>query len=138
MLLGQAVATGVIGVAGLLGVLVRARDDGWQVLGVPLTPALSVLMLGIAVATALAITHRRAAKVVTFALTVAALMLMIICSVAAVHREPGPLGFTASAIVLWAIVFCVNLGTSMWIIPDHLEGPAWVRRRRSDDGRADT
>lgn len=140
VLAAQAAATGIIGAAGLIGVLARPRHDGFHILGVPLTPALSVVMLGIAAAATLAFTRRCAAKVVTPSLIAAALALMIICSVAAVHRAPGPLGFTAPAILLWSMVFCVNLGIAMWIIPDHIEGPAWIPRRRArrDDGQAPT
>jgi hypothetical protein len=139
-LAAQAAATGVLGAVGLFGVITRPGEDGWRILGVPLTPALSVVMLGIAAAAALASTRRPAAKVVTLTLTAAALALMIICSVAAAHRAPGPLGFTEPAILLWSILFCVNLGTAMWIIPDHIEGPAWLPRRHAHrgDGQAPT
>lgn len=128
----EAVATGLLGVVGLIGVLVRPRDDGWRVLGVPLTPALSVVMLVIAAAAALTLTHRRAAKVFTLAMSAATVAVVIVCSVAAVHHDPGPLGFTAPAILLWAVLFCWSIGSAMWILPDQIEGPAWVPRRRAN------
>lgn len=127
----EAAVTGAVGLIGLIGVLVHPRSDGWRILGVPLTPALSTVMLCIAVAAALALTQRRAAVVFTLAMSAATLALMIICSVAAVRHQPGPLGFTASAILLWSILFCWSIGSAIWIAPDHIEGPAWIPRRRS-------
>jgi hypothetical protein len=127
--MAQAAVTGLLGVVGLIGVLVRPRTDGWRPLGVPLTPALSAVLIGIAVLTALVLVSRRAATVFTLVMTAVALALMIICSVAAVHHDPGPLGFTAPAIVLWSILFCYNIGSAMWLLPDQIEGPTWVPRR---------
>ncbi|AFM19924.1 hypothetical protein Mycch_5239 [Mycolicibacterium chubuense NBB4] len=126
----EAVVTGVIGVVGLIGVAVAPHNDGWRVLGVPLTPALSAVLIGIGVAAALAMTHRRAAKVFTLAMSAATVALMIICSVAAVHHDPGPLGFTAPAILLWTILFCWSIASAMWVFPDQIQGPDWVPRRR--------
>lgn len=130
LLAGEAVATGALGAAGLIGVLVRHRQGGWSVLGVPLTPALSVVMLVIAALAALSFMHRRTAKVFTLAMGAAAVALMIICSVAAVHHDPGPMGFTAPAILLWMILFCWSIACAMWILPDQIQGPAWVPQRR--------
>lgn len=129
LLMAQAAVTGLLGVVGLIGVLVRPRTDGWRPLGVPLTPALSAVLIGIAVLTALVLVSRRAATAFTLVMTAVALALMIICSVAAVHHDPGPLGFTAPAIVLWSILFCYNIGSAMWLLPDQIEGPTWVPRR---------
>jgi hypothetical protein len=131
ILAGEAVATGVLGVVGLIGVLVRPQHDGWWVLGVPLTPALSVVMLGIAALAAVSSMHRRTAKVFTLGMGAAAVALMIICSVAAVHHVPGPMGFTAPAILLWTILFCWSIASAMWILPDEIEGPAWISKRRT-------
>ena len=131
VLMAQAVATGLLGIIGLIGVLVRPGTDGWRPLGVPLTPALSAVLLGIAVLAVLMLAHRRAATVFTLAMTAASLALMIICAVAAAHHDPGPLGFTAPAIVLWSVLFCYNIGSAMWLLPDQIEGPTWIPQRRS-------
>ena len=131
LLLAQAAVTGLLGVVGLIGVLARPQTDGWQPLGVPLTPALSIVLLGIAAVTLVVLAHRRAATVFTLVMTAVALALMIICAVAAAHRDPGPLGFTAPAIVLWSILFCYNIGSAMWLLPDQIEGPTWIQQRRS-------
>jgi hypothetical protein len=129
-LAAQAVALGVLGVTGLIGVLVRPHADGWRLLGVPLTPALSAVLLVIAGAATLGSAHRGSAKVFTLAVSAIAVTLMVVCSVAAAHHDPGPLGFTAPAILLWAVLFCYNLGSAMWILPDQIQGPAWIPRRR--------
>ncbi|WP_458315948.1 hypothetical protein [Mycolicibacterium brisbanense] len=131
ILAGEAVATGVLGVIGLIGVLVRPQHDGWSVLGVSLTPMLSAVMLTIAALAALSVLHRRTAKVFTLGMGAAAVALMIICSVAAVHHDPGPMGFTAPAILLWTILFCWSIASAMWILPDQLQGPAWIPTRRT-------
>jgi hypothetical protein len=127
----EAVATGALGVAGVIGLLLRPQHDGWSVLGVPLTPALSVVMLVIAVLAVLAFMHRRTAKVFTLGMGAVTVALMIICGVAAVHHDPGPMGFTAPAILLWTILFCWSIASAMWILPDEIAGPLWLPRRRT-------
>ena len=126
----QAAATGLLGAVGLIGVAVTPPHDGWRPLGVPLTPALSIVLLGIAVAAALVTLSRRAAKVFTLTMSAGTVTVMIVCAVAAVHHDPGPLGFTAPAILLWMLLFCVSIGSVMWILPDQIQGPDWLPRRR--------
>ncbi|AKK26951.1 hypothetical protein [Mycobacterium sp. EPa45] len=129
----EALVTGVLGVVGLMGVVIGAQHDGWRVLGIPLTPALSVVMLVIAMLAGVSSIHRGTAKVFTLGMGAATVPLMIICSVAAVHHDPGPLGFTAPAILLWMVLFCWSIASAMWILPDQIEGAAWIPRRRSRD-----
>jgi len=124
------VVSAALGATGLLGVLIRDRSDPLRPLGLPLTPGLSIALLVLALAAGGATAGRPAAKVFLLAASSTAVALVIGAGVAAAHQRPGPLGFTATAIVWWAIVFCYNLGLGIWMIPDHLEGPAWVWRRR--------
>ena len=124
-----ALVLGVLGVVGVVGVVVRPQHDGWRVLGIPLTPALSVVMLVIAMLAGVSFLHRGTAKLFTLGMGAATVPVMIICSVAAVHHDPGPLGFTAPAILLWMILFCWSIASAMWILPDQIQGPAWIPRR---------
>ena len=129
----EAVACGLLGLLGFVGILIRGRARVFCPLGLPLTPGLSAVLLGLAAASALAMITRTAAKVFLVVVSSAAVALVIGCGVAAAHQRPGPLGFTAAAIVWWAVVFCYNLGLGIWVIPDHIEGRAWVRRRRAPE-----
>ncbi len=139
LLAAEAAAAASIGVAGLIGVAVTP-GGGFRVVGVPLTAALSAVMLAIGAAAAAAMIHRRAAKLFSAGVSAAAVALMVICAVAAAHHDPGPLGFTAPAILMWAVLFCYNLGLGMWLLPDQIQGPEWLPRRnnRHHNGSSDT
>ncbi|BBX67539.1 hypothetical protein [Mycolicibacterium psychrotolerans] len=130
LLAAEAVATGLLGLIGVLGVAVDNRHEGWRVLGVPLTLPLSIVLLGIGCAAALACTRRQVAKIFTLTMSAATVAVMIICGVAAVHHAPGPLGFTAPAILLWTVLFCWSIASAMWVLPDQIQGPDWIPRRR--------
>lgn len=111
--------------------LIRGQSRVLRPLGLPLTPALCTGLLVLAAAAAAATMSRSAAKVFLVVVISAALALVIGSGVTAAHQRPGPLGLTAAAIVWWATVFCYNLGLGIWVIPDHLEGRAWVWKRRT-------
>jgi len=131
LLAAEAAAAGVLGLAGLAGVfLVAPHGEGVRVAGLILTPTLSWVLLGIAAAAVAAVLYRRLALLFTTVLSSCALALAVISAMGAAHHVPGQLGFTAAAILLWAVVFCYNLGVGMWLVPDDIEGPAWVPRRR--------
>ncbi len=127
----EAVVTGMLGLAGLIGVyLVAPHDVGFTVAGIILTPTLSWVMLGIAATATASLFYRRLALLFTAVLATCAIAMVVISAVSAAHHVPGPLGFTPADIVLWAVVFCYSLAVGMWAAPDHIEGPAWVPRRR--------
>jgi hypothetical protein len=129
LLAAEATVAIAIGVAGLItSVLTETTGTDFEVAGVPLTPTLSALLVIIGATAAASMVHRRAAKWFGAVLSVGAIALVVVSAVAAAHHDPGPLGFTAPAIVLWAVVFCYNLGLLMWLLPDQLEGPPWVFR----------
>lgn len=94
MLAAEAVAATTVAVVGLVGVAVTS-GSGFRLAGVPLTPALTAVMLAIAAGAAAATIHRRVAKLFSGGMSAAAVALMVICAVAAAHLDPGPLGFTA-------------------------------------------
>lgn len=131
LLAAEAAVTGLLGAIGLLGIVIRGASHELRPVGLPLTPALCIGLLALALAAAGAAMSRSAAKIFLAVATVAALALVIGSGVTAAHQRPGPLGLTPAAIVWWAIVFCYNLGLGIWVIPDHLEGRAWVWKRRS-------
>ncbi|KMO73248.1 hypothetical protein BST22_02200 [Mycolicibacterium chubuense] len=133
LLAAEALAMGLLGVVGLIGVAVDDRHAGWRVLGVPLTPWLSAVLVGIGAAAAMARTRRQVAKVFTLTMSAVAVAVMVICGVASAHRDPGPLGFTAPAILLWTLLFCWSIALAIWVLPDQIEGPAWLPRRRGTD-----
>src|SRR5207244_13437281 len=121
----------LIGVAGLIGVYVeRPRGVGVYAVGLDLTPALSWALVAVGAAAGSAMLHRRVAKVFTAAMAIVSLPMVITSAVAATHHTPGPFGFTAGATVLYAAVFCANLGTGIWLIPNHVEGPTWMHTGR--------
>jgi hypothetical protein len=131
MLGGEALAATLIGVAGLLGVyLTRPRKTGVSAVGLDMTPAMSWTVSAVGIAAAVAMLHRRLAMVFCAVVAAASLTMVIVSAVAATHHAPGPLGFTAGATVLYAVFFCANLAIGMWLIPDHIEGPAWLHVRR--------
>jgi peptidoglycan/LPS O-acetylase OafA/YrhL len=128
MLAAEAATAASVGAVGLIGAMV-VSDSALRVAGVPLTSPLSAVMLAIAVCAASAMIHRRAAKLFTAGVSTAAVALTVICAVAAAHHDPGPLGFTAPAVLMWAAVFSYNLALLMWLLPDQIQGPEWLRRR---------
>jgi hypothetical protein len=136
-LLGAEAAVAIaLGLAGLIFSAVTETATHFDIGGLLLTPALGALLLVIGAASAASIFHRRAAKWVSTILSVVAIALVVVSAVAGAHHDPGPFGFTAPAIVFWAVVFCYNLGLLMWLMPDQLEGPAWVPARDADSDAA--
>ncbi len=128
----EAVATGIAGSGGLIGLAVSSPDGaGPVVVGIQITAGLSFALLVVAAAAAVAVTHRRVATVVTASMSIVAIILVTLCAVAATHSDPGPFGSTAPVMLLWAVVFCYNFAVGVWLVPDHIEGPAWLPRRRT-------
>ena len=121
---------------GLFGIYVATRGAGVAVTRLDLTPALSWASFGLAVVAGLCVLRRRFAVVFSAVVTPVSLAMVIISAVAALHDRPGPLGLTPADTLLYAVLFCYNLAVGMWLVPDQIEGPAWVRGRRSQ-GRND-
>ncbi len=87
-------------------------------------------LVGVAVATGAAALWRRLALFVTASISVAALTLVVVCAVAGAHHS-HPFGSTTAVLLVWAALFCYNLAVAIWLVPDHIEGPAWLTLRRS-------
>jgi hypothetical protein len=137
MLGAQALVALAIGVAGLIGVYgLIPRGTGRAAVGLDFTPAFSWTLAAVGVAAAISLLHRRLAKVYSFTAGAVALLMVIVSAVGATHGDPGPLGFTVGAAVLYCAFFCANLATAMWLIPNHIEGPAWLDPAQVSDGEA--
>ena len=128
----------LVGALGGLGLVSAGTHSGpgpasVSVLGLTLTPAQSGLLLGFAVLAVLAVGYRRAAVIITGVGAAAFLLLLLIGGVAAAYDRPGPFGFTLHGIFLHGLLAAINLAILMWLIPDSLEGPEWVKRPRPQD-----
>jgi hypothetical protein len=137
-LLAEAVLVAALGVWGLLaGVFHPARDinAAGAAMHVGLraapAPAHCWLLIGFGALAALATPRRRTTLIMTGVGVVGFLLLFTIGTVAAVRSTPGLLGFDASESVLHAVLMAINLALLLWLFVNALEGPAWVRRRRS-------
>jgi hypothetical protein len=130
-LLAEGAGVGALGVAGILSSAAHphAPARGAPVLGLALTSAHGGLLLGFGLLAILSALRRRTAVLLTAVATVMFFVMVIIGSVAAAHATPGPLGFDPRDIVLHAVIAAVNLALLMWLIPELLEGPAWIPRR---------
>jgi hypothetical protein len=129
--LAQGVVVSTLGLAGIVSSAVHshAPASGAPVLGLALTYAHGGLLLGFGVLASLSALRRRTTVMLTATATVVFFVLVIIGGVAVAHATPGPLGFAPSDIVLHAVIAAVNLALLMWLIPDLVEGPAWIRHR---------
>lgn len=131
-LLAEGVLLSAFGVVGLVSAALypHAGPTGVPVLGLASTSAHSGMLLAFGVVAIAAVGNRRAALIVTALSAVAYVVLLFFGSVAAAHKLPTPMGFHDADIVLYGVLAVINLALLMWLIPDQLEGPAWVPRRR--------
>lgn len=134
LLTAEAVVCATISAAGLIAIhFVRPIGVGLSVFGMPVTETLSWVMLALAAAAVVAAMHRRLGLLFCAVVSVCAIGCVFVAAVAGGQRGPGPMGFTPSAIVWWAVLFCYNFGLGFWLIPDNIEGPEWVWRRRKSE-----
>ena len=135
LLLAEGLLVGVLGSAGLVSAGLHSGPGpaGVPVLGLTLTPAQSGLLLGFALLAVLAAGYRRAAVIITGVGAAAFLLLLLIGGVASAYDRPGPFGFTLHGIFLHGSLVAINLALLIWLIPDRLEGPEWVKLRRPQD-----
>ncbi len=132
-LLAQGAVLVGLGSAGFISAATHphAPPAGAPVLGLALTPWHSALLFGFGVLAVFGVLQRRAAIAVTALSAVAFLALVIIGAVFAAHHAPGPFGFEPRDIVLHGVLAVVTFAVLYWLIPDVLEGPAWVSRRET-------
>lgn len=131
-LAAEAAVLAVIGVVALGGVIfVAPRGTGIFLGSMPLTEALSWTLIGTALAAGVAALRRRLALWFTAVASIAALVLMFVGAVAGVHHDSGPLGYAAASPLIFAPIFCFNFAVGIWLVPNHIEGPAWLPRRRA-------
>jgi hypothetical protein len=122
----------VLGVWGLAAALAYpdAGPTGAPVLWLALNPAHSGLLLGFGVLAVFATIRRRPTVIITGVGAVAFTLLFMIGTVAAARSAPWLLGFDPGDSVLHGLLLVFNLALLMWLVPDALEGPAWIRRHR--------
>jgi hypothetical protein len=127
----------VLGGGGVTSALAHPDADpaGAPVLWLALTPTHSGLLLGFGVLAVCAVARRRHTVIITGFGAVLFLLLFTIGTGAAARHAPWVLGFDLRDSVLHAVLLVFNLALLMWLIPDALEGPAWVRRRRGPSRR---
>lgn len=127
---GEAAVLALLGTVALCGVfLAEPRGTGFSLGAVTLTAALSWTLIGTAGAAAVAVLNRRLALWFTAVASICALLLMFVGAVAGVHHDPGPLDFSAASTLFFAPIFCFNFALGIWLVPNHIEGPAWLPRR---------
>ncbi|WP_099023184.1 hypothetical protein [Mycolicibacterium palauense] len=135
VLMAEAVALAVVGGTGLgliwAGVAVRIGGAD----GVVLTAAFCGLLLLVAVGAAVSATRRSLALWFTALVAVGALALVIVSAAFASHSSPGLLGFTDAATLLYALAFVFHFAMGVWLIPDRIEGPEWIRGGAGPHGR---
>jgi len=117
----------VLGIAGIIAL--AAHPGGGRVLGLGLPSWQVGLLLGFGMLAVVAALWRRMAVILTAGAAVLFVVMLVIASVAAARGTPRS-GFDASDIVLYGVLAGLNLALLMWLIPDSLEGPAWIPRRR--------
>ena len=127
-LIGQAGVLAVLAIA-VVAVLATGRNAA-VVADVRIGWPLALTLLGVAIASGFGALWRRLALLVTVTVGVGALLLVVVCAVAATHHS-HPFGSTTAVLLVWATLFCYDSAIAVWLVPDHIEGPAWVFRRRS-------
>ncbi|MBX7434343.1 hypothetical protein JDV09_19900 [Mycobacterium sp. Y57] len=125
LLFAEAVVLALVGIGGLAA-YTFAGPLRIGAGALELTPALSVAMLLVALAAAVAATRRTLAGWFSAAVAVGGLVLVIVSAVAATHSAPGPFGFTDATVLIYAAAFVFHFALGVWLIPDHIEGPEWV------------
>jgi hypothetical protein len=131
-LLGQGVVLAGFSAVTLAILGSGAGRDAVVVADLPIGWLLAWSLLGVGIVAAVAASWRRVALPLTATICVAALGLVVICAVAGAHHA-HPFGSTTAVLLLWSALFCYNFAIAIWLVPDHIEGPAWVPRRRSSD-----
>ncbi len=127
LVLAEGVVLSMLGIAGVVSS--TAHPGGARALGVELPLWQAGLLLGVGVLAVVAGLWRRVAVVLTAGAAMLFVVMVVISSVAAA-RGARSTGLDASDIVLYGVLAGLNLAVLMWLVPDALEGPAWIPRRR--------
>ena len=135
LLVAQGVIVGIWGGVGLAWAMAGAGARpaaGVALLGLRVSPVQAATLLGFGMLAAVVGIWRRAGVIFSGLAAVSWLILMIICTVAAAHHAPGPMGFDLRDSLVYAALAAYNFGLLMWLSADVLEGPAWVSRTPRD------
>lgn len=130
-LLGEGIVLVGLGVWGWVAAETHphAGPAGAPVLMLHLAPLHSGVLLGYGILAIAAVLHRRSTVVVTGLGVVGLVLLFTIGTAAAARSRPGPFGFDLRDSVLHGVLLGLDLALLIWLLPDALEGPEWVRRR---------
>jgi len=128
LVLAEGVALSALGIAGIISS--TAHRGGARALGLELAPWQAGMLLGLGLLAVVPALWRRVAVVLTAGAAVLFVVMLVISSVAAARGAPRSTGLDASDIVLYGVLAGLNFALLMWLIPDALEGPAWIPRRR--------
>jgi hypothetical protein len=121
------VVLSALGIAGIVSATAHPGDA--RALGLELAPWEAGLLLGLGVLAVVATLWRPVAVVLTAGAAVLFVVMLVISSVTAA-RSARSTGLDASDIVLYGVLAGLNLAVLMCLVPDALEGPAWIPRRR--------
>jgi len=132
LLLAEGILLMILGGYGLIAA--GMHPHAWQPTGVAvlvlhLAPVHSGVLLGYGVFGVAATVHRRSTVIVTGLGVVGFLLLFTIGVTAAARARPGPWGFDLGDSVLHGALLIVDLALLIWLLPDAMEGPSWIRRR---------
>jgi hypothetical protein len=131
VLLTQGLVLSGLGAAGLVESLSRAWPAGGaQVLMLRLTPLHSAVLLVFGLAAVVAPIRRRATNWVTGLSLIAAVLGFTIGVTAATNGPAGLWGLDFGDAWLHAAVMIVDLCLLVWLMPDELQDPGWVWKRR--------
>jgi hypothetical protein len=131
LLLAQGLVLIGLGVAGLRAGVGHPRPAGGaQVLMLRLTPLHAGALLAFGLLVVAAIGSRRATTWATAVSLLAAMLAFTIGVTAATDGPAGPWGLDFGDAWLHAVVMVVDLALLVWLLPDELQDPAWMPRRR--------
>jgi hypothetical protein len=132
LLLAQGLVLSGLGIAGLVEGLSRPWPPGGaQVLVLRLTPLHSAVLLVFGLAAVVAPIRRRATNWVAGLSLIAAVLGFTIGVTAATNGPAGVWGLDFGDAWLHATVMIVDLCLLVWLLPDELQDPGWVWKRRS-------
>ncbi|MBX7450372.1 DUF4383 domain-containing protein [Mycolicibacterium sp. 3033] len=133
-LIAQGVILLALGLAALLFTTTDASSPrGAELLGLRIVVSQAVVLVVWGAAVLVCAIRRSSAVWYSAVATVVSLGLTMVSAVAAVHSDPGPLGFDLRDTLLYGFLGAYNLTLLVWLNADHIEGPAWVPRQESSD-----
>jgi hypothetical protein len=126
-LVAEGVIVGAFGGIGLAWAMAGAGTPpsaGVAFLGLNIAVVQAATLLGFGVLAVIAALSRCAGVIFTGLAAMAWLVLMILCTDAAVHRAPGAMGFDLRDSLVYAALTACNFGVYTWLTSHALDRPA--------------